>query len=199
MAEEIQYLIDQIQKEGVEKAELEAEKIINDAKSKAKKIINDAKSEAEKNKSEAIDEAKSLKNKSITAIEQAARDLLITLGQSCEKVVLSTLDVSIKKELKHEFLTILIKKIIENQNESLSVILNESDAKNLIGLVSDIAKENSNEIDLSVDSNILSGFKIQFKENQVFLDYTNESLSNSLSEFLRPELAKIVSEAINKD
>ena len=46
MAEEIQYLIDQIQKEGVEKAELEAEK-----------IINDAKSEAEKNKSEAIDEA----------------------------------------------------------------------------------------------------------------------------------------------
>jgi len=199
MAEEIQYLIDQIQKEGVEKAELEAEKIINDAKSKAKKIINDAKSEAEKNKSEAIDEAKSLKNKSITAIEQAARDLLITLGQSCEKVVLSTLDVSIKKELKHEFLTILIKKIIENQNESLSVILNESDAKNLIGLVSDIAKENSNEIDLSVDSNILSGFKIQFKENQVFLDYTNESLTSSLSEFLRPELAKIVSEAIKKD
>ena len=199
MAEEIQYLIDQIQKEGVEKAELEAEKIINDAKSKAKKIINDAKSEAEKNKSEAIDEAKSLKNKSITAIEQAARDLLITLGQSCEKVVLSTLDVSIKKELKHEFLTILIKKIIENQNESLSVILNESDAKNLIGLVSDIAKENSNEIDLSVDSNILSGFKIQFKENQVFLDYTNESLTRSLSEFLRPELAKIVSEAIKKD
>ena len=199
MAEEIQYLIDQIQKEGVEKAELEAEKIINDAKSKAKKIINDAKSEAEKNKSEAIDEAKSLKNKSITAIEQAARDLLITLGQSCEKVVLSTLDASIKKELKHEFLTILIKKIIENQNESLSVILNESDAKNLIGLVSDIAKENSNEIDLSVDSNILSGFKIQFKENQVFLDYTNESLTSSLSEFLRPELAKIVSEAIKKD
>ena len=199
MAEEIQYLIDQIQKEGIEKAELEAEKIINDAKSEAEKIINDAKSEAEKNKSEAIDEAKSLKNKSITAIEQAARDLLITLGQSCEKVVLSTLDVSIKKELKHEFLTILIKKIIENQNESLSVILNESDAKNLIGLVSDIAKENSNEIDLSVDSNILSGFKIQFKENQVFLDYTNESLTSSLSEFLRPELAKIVSEAIKKD
>ena len=55
------------------------------------------------------------------------------------------------------------------------------------------------KIDLSVDSSILSGFKIQFKENQVFLDYTNESLSNSLSEFLRPELAKIVSEAINKD
>ena len=73
--------------------------------------------------------AKSLKNKSITAIDQAARDLLITLGQSCEKVVLSTLDASIKKELKHDYLTILINKIIENQNESLSVILNESDAK----------------------------------------------------------------------
>ena len=199
MAEEIQYLIDQIQKEGVEKAELEAEKIINEAKSEAEKIINEAKSEAEKSKSEAIDEAKSFKNKSITAIDQAARDLLITLGQSCEKVVLSTLDVSIKKELKHDYLKMLINKIIENQNESLSVLLNESDAKNLIGFVSDIAKENSNEIDLSVDSNILSGFKIQFKENQVFLDYTNESLTNSLSEFLRPELAKIVSEAINKD
>ena len=81
----------------------------------------------------------------------------------------------------------------------MSVLLNTSDAENLLGFVSDIAKENSNKIDVSVDSNILSGFKIQFKENQVFLDYTNESLSNSLSEFLRPELAKIVSKAINKD
>ena len=54
---EIQYLIDQIQKEGVEKAELEAEKIINEAKSEAEKIINEAKSEAEKVNQKAIDES----------------------------------------------------------------------------------------------------------------------------------------------
>ena len=188
MAEEIQYLINQIQKEGVDKA-----------KSEAEKIINDAKSEAEKNKSLAEEQANSLRNKSITAIEQAARDLLITLGQCCEKVVLSTLDESIKDELKDDYLKKLIEKIIENQNEPLSVLLNKSDAENLIAIVSDISKENLKEIDISVDNNILSGFKIKFKENQVFLDYTNESLSNSLSEFLRPELAKIVSDAINKD
>ena len=199
MAEEIQYLINQIQKEGVDKAKSEAEKIINDAKSEAEKIINDAKSEAEKNKSLAEEQANSLRNKSITAIEQAARDLLITLGQCCEKVVLSTLDESIKDELKDDYLKKLIEKIIENQNEPLSVLLNKSDAENLIAIVSDISKENLKEIDISVDNNILSGFKIKFKENQVFLDYTNESLSNSLSEFLRPELAKIVSDAINKD
>ena len=89
MAEEIQYLIDQIQKEGVDKAQSEAEKIISDAQSKAEKIISDAQSEAEKKILLADNEAKSLENKSIKAIEQAARDLLITLGQSCEKVVFS--------------------------------------------------------------------------------------------------------------
>ena len=114
-------------------------------------------------------------------------------------MVLSTLDESIKDELKDDYLKKLIEKIIENQNEPLSVLLNKSDAENLIAIVSDISKENLKEIDISVDNNILSGFKIKFKENQVFLDYTNESLSNSLSEFLRPELAKIVSDAINKD
>ena len=54
MAEEIQYLIDQIQKEGVDKAQSEAEKIINDAQSEAEKIISDAQSEAEKKILEAI-------------------------------------------------------------------------------------------------------------------------------------------------
>ena len=188
MAEEIQYLIDQIQKEGVDKAQSEAEK-----------IISDAQSEAEKKLLLADDEAKSLENKSIKAIEQAARDLLITLGQSCEKVVLSTLNGCISKELKSDYLKTLIEKIIVNQNESLSVLLNKSDVDNLIHFASDAAKENSIEVDISEDSSILSGFKIQFKNNQVFLDYTNESLSNSLSEFLRPELAKIVSQSINKD
>ena len=199
MAEEIQYLIDQIQKEGVDKAQSEAEKIISDAQSEAEKIISDAQSEAEKKILLADNEAKSLENKSIKAIEQAARDLLITLGQSCEKVVLSTLDGSISKELKSDYLKTLIEKIIVNQNESLSVLLNKSDVDNLIHFASDAAKENSIEVDISEDSSILSGFKIQFKNNQVFLDYTNESLSNSLSEFLRPELAKIVSQSINKD
>ena len=199
MAEEIQYLIDQIQKEGVDKAQSEAEKIISDAKSEAEKIISDAKSEAEKKILLADNEAKSLENKSIKAIEQAARDLLITLGQSCEKIVLRTLDGSISKELKSDYLKTLIEKIIVNQNESLSVLLSKSDVDNLIHFASDVAKENSIEVDISEDSSILSGFKIQFKNNQVFLDYTNESLSNSLSEFLRPELAKIVSQSISKD
>ena len=199
MAEEIQYLIDQIQKEGVDKAQSEAEKIISDAQTEAKKIISDAQTEAEKKILLADNEAKSLENKSIKAIEQAARDLLITLGQSCEKVVLSTLDGSISKELKSDYLKTLIEKIIVNQNESLSVLLSKSDVDNLIHFASDAAKENSIEVDISEDSSILSGFKIQFKNNQVFLDYTNESLSNSLSEFLRPELAKIVSQSINKD
>ena len=199
MAEEIQYLIDQIQKEGVDKAQSEAEKIISDAQSEAEKIISDAQSEAEKKILLADNEAKSLENKSIKAIEQAARDLLITLGQSCEKVVLSTLDGSISKELKSDYLKTLIEKIIVNQNESLSVLLSKSDVDNLIHFASDTAKENSIEVDISEDSSILSGFKIQFKNNQVFLDYTNESLSNSLSEFLRPELAKIVSQSISKD
>ena len=199
MAEEIQYLIDQIQKEGVDKAQSEAEKIISDAQSEAEKIISDAQSEAEKKILLADNEAKSLENKSIKAIEQAARDLLITLGQSCEKVVLSTLDGCISKELKSDYLKTLIEKIIVNQNESLSVLLSKSDVDNLIHFASDAAKENSIEVDISEDSSILSGFKIQFKNNQVFLDYTNESLSNSLSEFLRPELAKIVSQSISKD
>ena len=81
MAEEIQYIIDQIQKEGVEKASEEATKIIESAKEEAKKIISNAEKVYKEKCEFAKTEAVALEEKSINSIKQASRDLLILLGK----------------------------------------------------------------------------------------------------------------------
>ena len=46
---------------------------------------------------------------------------------------------------------------------------------------------------LSEMINSLSGFKVAFKDRNVYLDYTGEAIAEALGAFLRPELAKTVS------
>ena len=199
MAEEIQYIIDQIQKEGVEKASEKGKKIIESAKEEAKKIISDAekiyneKCEIAKNKAIALEE------KSLNSIKQASRDLLILLGQSCEKLVLKSLNTSVKKEIDASFLKDLILKVVSNTNNDLNLSLNSSDILKLKDFIISTFENSSNEISLNENNEILNGFTVGIKNQNVYLDYTNEAISEALSSFLRPELSKIINEIVKED
>lgn len=199
MAEEIQYIIDQIQKEGVEKASEEATKIIESAKEEAKKIISNAEKVYKEKCEFAKTEAVALEEKSINSIKQASRDLLILLGQSCEKVVLKSLNTSVKNEIDSSFLKELILNVVSNTNNNLNLSLNSSDALILRDFIISTFENNSNKISLSENNEILSGFTVGIENENVYLDYTNEAISDALASFLRPELSKIINEIIKED
>ena len=91
MAEELKHLIEQIQKEGVEKANEQADDILSQAKAKAAKIVAEAEAKAQETQQKAETQAKAFAERSTKTLEQAARDLLITVGQGCEKVVTEVL------------------------------------------------------------------------------------------------------------
>ncbi len=55
------------------------------------------------------------------------------------------------------------------------------------------ARKSGQEIELKSDSEVLSGFKVGFKDKSVYLDFTGEAVADALGAFLRPELAKAVS------
>ena len=199
MAEEIQYIIDQIQKEGVEKASEEAKKIIESAKEEAKKIISDAEKIYSEKCEIAKNEAMALEEKSLNSIKQASRDLLILLGQSCEKLVLKSLNTSVKKEIDASFLKDLILKVVSNTNNDLNLSLNSSDILKLKDFIISTFENSSNEISLNENNEILNGFTVGIKNQNVYLDYTNEAISEALSSFLRPELSKIINEIVKED
>ena len=95
MAENIQHIIDQIQKEGIDNATKAADTIIKDAKLEAEKILQESNEKCAVMISKAEQKATALTDRSIITIKQAARDLLILLGQSCEKVVATSLQQSV--------------------------------------------------------------------------------------------------------
>ena len=194
MAEELKHLIEQIQKEGVDKANEQADTILAQAKEKAAKLVAEAEQQAQNliNKAEA--EADAFAARSVKTLEQAARDLLITVGQGCEKVTTATLGSEVNSALSGEFLQKMITTVIEQgKGGNLVLSVSDDDKKALTAFCAGKAKKSETSIELVSDSEVLSGFKVAFKDKNVYLDYTGESIAETLGAFLRPELAKIVS------
>jgi len=199
MAEELKHLIEQIQKEGVEKANEQADTIISQAKEKAAKIVTEAETKAHDILKKAKNEAEAFAERSVKTLEQAARDLLITVGQGCEKVATGTLGKEVNAALSGDFLQKMILGVIEqSKGSSVSLSVSDSDKAALASFCAEQSKKSGQEIDLVSDAEILSGFKVGFKDKNVYLDYTGEAVAEALSAFLRPELAKTVS-AIARD
>ena len=195
MAEELKHLIDQIQKEGVEKAEKQADEILAQAKAKAAKIVSEAERKVEELKAKAKTEAESFAERSKKTLEQAARDLLITVGQGCERVVSEILGQEVDKKLKGDLLEKIILNIVEQAPaDGLALAVSPEDQKALTAYCATLAKKKKKPIDLVSDSEILSGFRVTFKGDNAYLDFTGEALADALSAFLRPELAKITSQ-----
>ncbi|MCM8798762.1 MAG: hypothetical protein NC821_04800, partial [Candidatus Omnitrophica bacterium] len=79
MAEDIQGLLKKIQEEGIKKAEEKAEQIEKEARKRAEEILSQAKEEAERLIKEAKEKISQEQSHTQTLLQQAARDLLLTL------------------------------------------------------------------------------------------------------------------------
>jgi V/A-type H+-transporting ATPase subunit E len=193
MAEELKHLIEQIQKEGVEKADEQAGTIISQAKEKAAKIVAEAEEKAHESLLKAKNESEAFAERSAKTLEQAARDLLITVGQGCEKVISEVLGKEVDSTLSGELLQKMVSSIIEQGGGDIELSVSAKDKVALATYCAEQARKSGKEIELVSDSEILSGFKVGFKDKNVYLDYTGEAIANALAAFLRPELAKTVS------
>ncbi len=195
MAEELKHLIEQIQKEGVEKAEEQARTVISQAKEKAAKIVAEAEKKAHESLLKAKNESDAFAERSVKTLEQAARDLLITVGQGCEKVVTATLGQKVNGALSGDLLQKMILNVMEqNKGSSIELSVSEADKTALTAFCAEQAKKSGQPIELQADSEVLSGFKVSFKDQNVYLDFSGEAVAEALASFLRPELARTVSD-----
>lgn len=195
MAEELKHLIEQIQKEGVDKAEQEAAGIISKAKEKAAKLVSEAEAKATDIRAKAKTEAAAFEARSTKTLEQSARDLLITVGQGVEHVITGIIADEVDKALDPKLLEKLIISLAEqNKGSSLALMVSEQDAKALQAFCAEKCRQElAQEIELQTDNEVIKGLKVGFKDKNVYLDFTAEAIAETLSAFLRPELAKIVS------
>ena len=82
---QLQELIDQIKKDGVETAEAQAESILNSAKAEAEEIVAMAQAQADKILLDAKNENDRIVKSGEEAIRQAGRNLLISFRDSVSR------------------------------------------------------------------------------------------------------------------
>lgn len=198
MAEQLQHLIDRIRQEGVENGEKTAEALIADAKKKAAAIVAEAQKKAQEATAKAEADAKAFAERGRQTLQQAARDLLISIGGSVGRVVSGVVDAKVGAALTPETVGQMLVKLAASYGsaENLTVALGEADAAALKGGVSkEVNDMLAKGLQIESDKEIFKGFRLGTKGGQVFHDFTKEAIAESLANFLRPDLADVVKKA----
>ena len=198
---QLQELIDQIKKDGVEAAETQAEAILTEAKAEADKIISDAKSQAEKLMLDAKAENERTVKSGEDALRQAGRNLLISFRESVSKELKAILSENVSKVYSSQELAQLIVKTVaewtsKKDAEDLTVILNSDDLKKLEEtILSGLKEKMQNGITLKANDNFDGGFRVAVNEGGAYYDYSKDAVTEMLSAYLSPKIAALLREA----
>lgn len=199
MAEEdLQHLLEQIHREAVEKAQQEAERIVSAARQKAASVVKEAEAEAAGIVEKARRDAQAFTERSMRTLEQAARDLLITVGKGVENILSDLVAEAVEEALTIDVVKQMLIKIAEacarREGESrIEILISPDDEQELVKFFAERYRQKMlRGIELHVDKEIFKGFKVSFVEDYVYHDFTHEAIAEALSKFLRPHLAEIV-------
>ena len=196
MAEDLQALMERIQKDAVEKAELAAADIISKAKDKAAEIVRAAEDEAKAKLENADKEAQAFTERSERTLEQSARDLLLSVGKNLEKMILDLLSLQIDKSLDESTVKNMLLTVAKSYTSDIEINFSEADAKALTSFVmGEVAKQLKAGVKVESDKGVKFGFRVKLDGGKVSHEFTEQAMAESLSALLRPQLAKIVNKA----
>ena len=188
-------LIEKIKADGVDAAKKQAEEIIATANKDADEIIKKAKDKAAQYEKNAESEAKSYQKNAEIAIKQAARDTVLVLKEKITAILEQALLMDIDKTMNKDFLKDLIVKVagVWAKDGDVEVLVNGMDVDALMAeLKSALGNSVKSTIEVKLDRKISKGFRIGKKGDNLFYDFTDESILEALRVFLNPKLAEIL-------
>ena len=200
--EQLQSLLDRIRSEGVERAETEAAAIVARADERAGAIVAEAEAEAARTRREAEDAAQASLQRGEKALEQAARDFLLSLQQSIEAVLQQSLRETVAGALTPQTVAEMLVRLADayaahDMNESrVDVLLAPADREALAALVLDQYRGLVDQgLTLRADDKVGKGFRVSFADDGLYHDFSLQALSEALAPVLKGPLADIVARA----
>lgn len=198
---QLQELIDQIKKDGVEVAETEAKNIVKSAKAEAEKIIADAKAQADKILADAKAENERMVKSSEDAIRQAGRNLLISFRESVTRELNGIVGETVDSVYSADSLSQLVINVVESwankpDVENIEVILNSNDVEVLEKTAfSSLKARISKGVTLKANDNFDGGFRVAVNNGGAYYDYSTEAVVDMMSNYLSPKVVKLLKEA----
>lgn len=195
MENRIQELTEKLLKDGVEKGNAEAEKIIAAANEKAAQIIADAKAKAEEIEQVAKKQALSTEENTKSEIKMYAAQALNALKSEVANVVgdkvvkEATAEVAGNKEFMNEF----ILKLAEKWGANEDLVISTADAESLKAL---FAKKAKALLDKGVKIEQVNGqkslFTVQPADGSYKVNFGEAEFEEYFKNFLRPQLVEMI-------
>jgi len=199
---QLEKLINKIKSEGITAAEKEADKIVKEARKKAAKITEEAEQKAEDTLAEAKKEAQKIEAKGKAALQQAQRDTILTTKEQLTELLDKVFKREVGQTLKPEFMQKMIMQMVAHtaKDESLEFVVSEADKQKLRQLVLSNAKADLQDtVIFKVERGITSGFRVGLKDENVYYDFTDQSIADFMSEFLNPSIRELLAQPENQD
>ena len=198
---QLQELIEQIKKDGVDAAETQAAAILESAKAEAEKIVAEAKLQADK----LIADAKSENEKTVKsgedALRQAGRNLLISFRESVTRELRAIVSDNVNAVCSSDAFAKLVINAVEcwagkPEADDITVILNADDlAKLEETLLAELKTKMLSGVTLKANDNFDGGFRIAVNNGAVYYDYSAEAVTDMLSNYLSPRVTALLKEA----
>lgn len=199
MTEQLQELLERINREGIEAAESKGKKIVAEAEEKADKIISEAKDQADKTTRAAESEAKKLQENAEKAIKQSFRNIMISLKDEIRKYFDRILQAEIGEALTTDKLGDIIIAVAKKCADQISgekgveVLVNKKDTKKLADTLLDrFKKEAEKGLKIKPVPSVDAGFMISFDGGESSYDFTDRGFQQLLSTYISAQLKKIV-------
>lgn len=198
-------LIQKIKSEGIGEAERKSGEIIKDARLAASEIMNKARQDASSITEEAKERIRKKEESSKMALEQAARDIILSIRTSLTEIFDSLVKKEYQNVLSGKILETVLIKLIEGWQKDdmgeldIELLVSESDRDALFeGFLSKLNEEIKSGIELKIHPGIEGGFRIGMKDNHVYYDFTDEGIADVLAEYLNPRFYNFI-DSLRKD
>lgn len=188
MSEDLQSLLEKINRDGVEKAEAQAAAIVTEAKTKAAALVAAANEEAAKAKAAAEQAAADYQARAAETIKQAARDTVISVKEAVTKLLEQVLVKNVQSALADEkTAAALVADVVKGFATTGEIAAGEALAKTLAA-----QKAALGAFTVVTDPTLDTGFAVKLDGGRVEHAFTADVIAAELAKRLRPDLAKLL-------
>lgn len=202
MDQELQSLLTRIRSEGVEQAQVQAAEILSAAQEKARATARSAEEQATEIIAAAERDSQAFTERSRKTLDQLARDFLISVQNSLEALFIASVQQVVGEALTPETMAQMMIRLAEAYGKSelresrIELLVSPEDQEEFIKLVMGSYREQLDRgVEIRPQGSIRKGFKVAFPEDKLYHDFTQEAISASLSQLLKPPLKEIVQRA----
>jgi len=188
--EDLQSLLEKINREGVEKADAAAKQIVDEAKDQAKAILQKAQDEAARAKADADREAAAYAERAKESVGQAARDVVLGVREAVSALLEEILVKEVDKALSDEKTVFnLVSTALKDLTGPGEITCGPTLSKALPARLAA-----AGTFTVVTNEALGTGFTVKIDGGRVEHTFTGEVIATELAKRLRPDLAELLKE-----